>query len=87
MAEGAIGKDIQKKCQVTYPLRDCLIEKVKVLRKPKHDTAAIYKMHDLSIEFPKMPIDDKEDEEAGGDAAENAAENAENAETAEETQA
>lgn len=33
----SIGKDIEKSCQGIYPLHDVLIQKVKVLKKPKFD--------------------------------------------------
>ena len=34
----SIGRDIEKKCQSTFPLHDVLIRKVKVLKKPKFDS-------------------------------------------------
>merc|ERR1719473_2044237 len=31
----AIGKEIEKQTQAIYPLKDCMIRKVKILKKPK----------------------------------------------------
>jgi len=66
----SIGKDIKKSCQLIYPLQSCLIEKVKVLKKPKKDVARTLAMHDLSSAFDEVddkdlaqPNDDKEDDE------------------------
>merc|ERR1712087_119048 len=35
LTKSQIGVDIRKSCQLTFPLKVCLIEKVKVMRKPK----------------------------------------------------
>lgn len=34
----SMGSDIEKACQSIYPLHDCCIRKVKVLKKPKFDS-------------------------------------------------
>jgi len=68
---GEIGKRIERRCQLVYPLKNCLIEKVKVMRKPKRDVARMLKMHDLQVEF------DEYDEEAERLAEEEAAKAAE----------
>ena len=57
-----IGNDIKKNCQLIYPLQSCLIEKVKVLRKPKKDVARTLAMHDLTSAFDEL----QENEMAGG---------------------
>lgn len=49
-----IGEDIKKNCQLIYPLQSCLIEKVKVLRKPKKDVARTLAMHDLTHAFDEI---------------------------------
>ncbi|EDV21471.1 40S ribosomal protein S3a [Trichoplax sp. H2] len=41
----SIGKDIEKSCQSIYPLHDVYIRKVKVLKKPKLDTAKLLELH------------------------------------------
>merc|ERR1719276_514314 len=41
----AIGKEIEKQCQGIFPLKDCLIRKVKILRKPKFDVTALMELH------------------------------------------
>ena len=41
----SIGRDIEKKCQSTFPLHDVLIRKVKVLKKPKFDIGKLLEMH------------------------------------------
>jgi len=41
----AIGKEIEKQCQGVFPLKDCLIRKVKILRKPKFDITALMDLH------------------------------------------
>ena len=34
----SIGRDIEKRCQSIYPLKDVYVRKVKILKKPKHDS-------------------------------------------------
>merc|ERR1712039_529239 len=41
----AIGKEIEKQCQGIFPLKDCLIRKVKILRKPKFDITKLMELH------------------------------------------
>ena len=38
----SMGADIEKACQITYPLHDCYIRKVKVLKKPKFDGKLLF---------------------------------------------
>jgi len=41
----AIGKLIEKECQGIYPLQNCFIRKVKVLKTPKFDPYKLLEMH------------------------------------------
>uniref|UniRef100_A0A7S3TKA2 Small ribosomal subunit protein eS1 n=1 Tax=Strombidinopsis acuminata TaxID=141414 RepID=A0A7S3TKA2_9SPIT len=41
----SIGKEIEKQTQGIYPLKDCLIRKVKILKKPKFDITKLMEMH------------------------------------------
>merc|ERR1712190_522953 len=40
-----IGKEIEKKTQGIYPLKDVLVRKVKILKKPKFDITKLMEMH------------------------------------------
>eukprot|EP01083_Nonionella_stella_P291313 991305_1 len=77
LSKSDIGTDIRKSCQLTFPLKICLIEKVKVLRKPKQDSANLLAMHDLTTGFDVLvdnedsdddqDMDSKEDYNSGSD--------------------
>ncbi|TKR67438.1 hypothetical protein L596_023590 [Steinernema carpocapsae] len=41
----SIGKDIEKACSSIYPLQDCYIYKVKILKKPKFEMSRLMEMH------------------------------------------
>lgn len=41
----SIGKEIEKQTQGIFPLKDCLIRKVKILKKPKFDIAKLIEVH------------------------------------------
>ncbi|XP_055856775.1 40S ribosomal protein S3a [Episyrphus balteatus] len=41
----SIAKDIEKLCQVIYPLHDVYIRKVKVLKKPRFDLSRLLELH------------------------------------------
>merc|ERR1712226_362785 len=41
----SIGKEIEKHTQGTYPLKDVLIRKVKILKKPKFDITKLMEQH------------------------------------------
>ena len=70
LTKSEIGNDIRKSCQLTFPLKICLIEKVKVMRKPKKDVAKLMQMHDLVTGFDDLTnIEEEEDENADGDEA------------------
>ena len=72
LSNGNIGTDIRKSCQLTFPLKVCLIEKVKVLRKPKKDVAKLMAMHDLTIGFdPLQERNEDDDDDDDMDDAEN----------------
>ncbi|GMI54864.1 hypothetical protein ScalyP_jg7213 [Parmales sp. scaly parma] len=40
-----MGQDIEKQCQGIFPVKDCFIRKVKVLKKPKFDLLKLMEMH------------------------------------------
>merc|ERR1711865_327189 len=44
----SIGKEIEKQTQSIFPLRDCLVRKVKILKKPKFDITKLMEMHNSS---------------------------------------
>merc|ERR1711865_1272700 len=44
----SIGKEIEKQTQGIFPLRDCLVRKVKILKKPKFDITKLMEMHNES---------------------------------------
>jgi len=58
---GGIGSDIRKSCQMHFPLKVALIEKVKVVRKPKKDVAKIMEQHELKHGFDPIKEEDEED--------------------------
>ena len=41
----SIGKEIEKQCQGIFPLKDALIRKVKILKKPKFDILKLMELH------------------------------------------
>ena len=41
----SIGKEIEKQAQGIFPLKDCLIRKVKILKKPKFDITKLMELH------------------------------------------
>ena len=63
LSKSDIGTDIRKSCQLTFPLKICLIEKVKVLRKPKQDSANLLAMHDLTTGFDALIENDDDDQD------------------------
>ncbi|CAK9049841.1 40S ribosomal protein S3a-A [Durusdinium trenchii] len=40
-----LGKEIEKACEGIYPMHDCYIRKVKVLKKPKFDLVKLMELH------------------------------------------
>merc|ERR1711939_899580 len=47
----AIGKEIEKQTQAIYPLKDCMIRKVKILKKPKFDITKLMELHQGGDDF------------------------------------
>merc|ERR1719197_1542076 len=41
----SVGKEIEKQCQGIFPIKDCLIRKVKILKKPKFDITKLMELH------------------------------------------
>jgi small subunit ribosomal protein S3Ae len=41
----SIGKDVIKACQAIFPLQNCFIRKVKILKKPKFDILKLMEVH------------------------------------------
>jgi len=64
-----IGKLIENECQGIYPLKDCAIRKVKILKRPKFDAAKLLDLHTASAE----PTGQKVEREAEAAPAEPAA--------------
>jgi len=73
LGKSSIGTDIRKSCQKLFPLKHALIEKVKVVRRPKHDAAKVMEIHELKHGFdPIVEVnEDDEDEEMGSGDEEN----------------
>merc|ERR1739842_113109 len=67
LSKSDIGNDIRKSCQLTFPLKVCLIEKVKVMRKPKKDVAKLMQIHDLVTGFDDLNEIEDEEESGSGD--------------------
>jgi len=67
----SIGKEIEKQTQGVYPLKDVLIRKVKILKKPKFDITKLMELHQ-----------DSGDHDAGAAIGRPEAEDAQNALTA-----
>jgi len=41
----SMGKEIEKQTQAIYPLKDCTVRKVKIIKKPKFDITKLMEMH------------------------------------------
>merc|ERR1719188_2100756 len=53
----SIGKEIEKQTQAIFPLKDVLIRKVKIIKKPKFDITKLMELHgdgdgDAGVEMP-----------------------------------
>jgi small subunit ribosomal protein S3Ae len=46
----ALGKEIEKSCQVIYPLQSVFIRKVKTIKTPRFDVTRLMEMHGDSAE-------------------------------------
>merc|ERR1712025_1446765 len=64
--KSSIGQDIRKSCQKMFPLKVALVEKVKVVRKPKKDVASIMQMHELKHGFDAIKEAEEDDDEDYG---------------------
>merc|ERR1719461_1186905 len=62
-----IGNDIRKSCQMYFPLKMALIEKVKVVRKPKKDVARLMEQHELKHGFDPIKEDSESEVEMSED--------------------
>merc|ERR1739842_32174 len=67
LTKSQIGTWVRKSCQLTFPLKVCLIEKVKVMRKPKKDVAKLMQIHDLVTGFDDLNEIEDEEESGSGD--------------------
>eukprot|EP00913_Durusdinium_trenchii_P016658 g15657.t1 len=59
----SIGKEIEKQAQGIFPLKDVLIRKVKILKKPKFDITKLMELHgdggdDVGVEMMRPEADD-----------------------------
>jgi len=59
----SIGKEIEKQTQGIFPLKDCLIRKVKILKKPKFDITKLMELHgdggdDAGVEMVRPEAED-----------------------------
>merc|ERR1719326_874259 len=45
----ALGKEIEKATKGTYPIQNCLIRKVKMVKKPKFDLTKLMELHSESL--------------------------------------
>lgn len=53
-----IGKQIQSECSKIYPLQDnCMIRKVKLLKKPKFDLTKLMELYKDTPEAEKAPVE------------------------------
>eukprot|EP01025_Chloroclados_australasicus_P000221 TRINITY_DN10101_c0_g1_i2.p2 TRINITY_DN10101_c0_g1~~TRINITY_DN10101_c0_g1_i2.p2 ORF type:complete len:268 (+),score=21.08 TRINITY_DN10101_c0_g1_i2:46-849(+) len=67
----SLGSDIEKYTRFIYPLRDCLIRKVKVLKAPKMDIQKLMEVHeDYSAEDAARAMEAMAGEEEPQDTAE-----------------
>jgi small subunit ribosomal protein S3Ae len=73
LSQSAIGREIKKSCQLIFPLKTCMVEKVKVLRGPKRDVARLLKIHELSSAFDPLPEEELQAIAAADQAAAEAA--------------
>jgi len=53
LQENVLGQEIGKACNGIYPVRDCIIRKVKVVRAPKFDHARLMDAHGGADSIPK----------------------------------
>jgi len=53
----SVGQEIEKKCESIFPLQNCFIRKVKVLRKPRFDLIKLMELHGDMVEDTGAAID------------------------------
>eukprot|EP00756_Hemistasia_phaeocysticola_P027445 Hpha_TRINITY_DN16118_c1_g19::TRINITY_DN16118_c1_g19_i1::g.8230::m.8230/K02984/RP-S3Ae, RPS3A; small subunit ribosomal protein S3Ae len=53
LQQEVIGKEVEKVCRAIFPIRDCLIRKVKVTKAPKFDHARLMDAHGGEDSIPK----------------------------------
>merc|ERR1719168_326413 len=58
----SIGREIERQTQGIFPLKDCMVRKVKILKKPKFDITKLMELHgdggdDAGVEMMR-PEDD-----------------------------
>ena len=54
-----IPKEIESKCKAIYPLQNCFIRKVKVLKKPKFDLTKLMELHGDILADDSGAVQDK----------------------------
>merc|ERR1719456_1331953 len=45
----AVGKEIEKATRSIFPLKDCIIRRVKIVKKPKFDLTKLMELHSESL--------------------------------------
>merc|ERR1712217_697089 len=60
----SIGKEIEKQTQGIFPLKDVLVRKVKILKKPKFDITKLMELHNDTDGDAGVPMVRPEAEEA-----------------------
>jgi len=70
LSKSSLGQDIRKSCQQYFPLKVALIEKVKVIRRPKKDVAKVMELHELKHGFDPIKENEEASEEEGDDEEE-----------------
>jgi len=59
-----IGKAIEKECHGIYPLKDCAVRKVKILKRPRFDAAKLLELHAASAEPAGKKVEREAEPEA-----------------------
>merc|ERR1711862_781346 len=60
----SIGKEIEKQTQGVFPLKDCLVRKVKIIKKPKFDITKLMELHESTGDDEGAALGRPENEEA-----------------------
>merc|ERR1711979_24529 len=64
-----IGEQIEKEASGIFPIKDCYIRKVKVLKKPKFDVTALMEWHTDEATDTGVPVNPSENVEHGAAGA------------------